>query len=190
VGSTSRKPRPQRKRPQCQVEFNNWVRNLSIPWAEKSFLFLLTSYVDTDDSGICWPTQSELSEVMGVTERTVRNLTRRLEARNLVYVEHRFKRSGVKLHNAYHVDPNTDPTLKQTVNGRVSTEVVQNFDSWFAAHRSRATGNQLPDDRKPASVLDRKPRSCNRTIGPNQKDQKQRERQARTEFLARTGMAA
>jgi hypothetical protein len=190
--SSKRRPRPQRKRPQCQLEFFNWARSLALDRSEKLLLMLLVSHVDTDDSGICWPTQSELAAMMdGLTERHIRALTRRLEDRNLIYVEHRWGRNGGSLTNVYHIDPATDPTLTQSVNGKVSTEVVQNFAAWFAAtHRTSksgggrksTTGGEVPGFRRRGFHSSR-----NRTIGTEPEDQEQREREAHEYFVASTG---
>jgi DNA-binding transcriptional MocR family regulator len=120
------------------------LRDGRTPVAERLLLAVLMSY-DWHGTG-CWPSQVQLSEDMGCSERTVRTLVRRLEARGWVGT----RRGGRRMSNRYVLN------AFGLRSDRKPPSAHQNSDrqsvSGVTGNSQQVTGSPLPVFRKPASA--------------------------------------
>ena len=76
----------------------------------KLIYFVYLSYC-YGDKKTCWPTQEQVAEVCGVTDRTVRSCTKQLIDNGYITVKHRKCASGIS--NEYTINPVTTTTATQ-----------------------------------------------------------------------------
>ena len=95
----------------CRLKMS--IRAMSWAWLIKlsptAKLVLLSLADSADDSGICWPSHPTLACKCTLTDRTVRRVLIQLRAKELVFVEPRFRSNGSRTSNRYRLPVDTPP---------------------------------------------------------------------------------
>ena len=103
------------------------VLDIELPTSEKIILILLADNAN-DESGECWPSQGYLAKRSGMTRQNVNLVIKRLQEKEYILVEHRYRPDGGQRANVYTVIPghhNRQVAVNKEDTESVSNESIQ-----------------------------------------------------------------
>ena len=134
------------------VRATKWAWSLTLPTTVKFVLIALADHAD--DDGECWPSQSRIAEMTGLTDRTVRYVLHGLSLSGLV------KTGGGKGHRghtslALEVEEITDDLAQIIAKECVSTSKKKGVKSEGRPHEIPNNRNEIPNPHMREIPMDR-----------------------------------